>query len=77
MTQLVTFTVQYQAQVELPSDVDAEEYLHNLNNQQLLDLAETKMRISIDDIEEYDSPPVLKLTGDLATAKIVLENQEA
>lgn len=74
MTQLVTFTVQYQAQVELPSDVDAEEYLHNLNNQQLLDLAETKMRISIDDIEEYDSPPVLKLTGDLATAKIVLEN---
>lgn len=52
MTQLVTFTVQYQAQVELPSVVDAEEYLHNLNNQQLLDLAETKMRIQLDLVEE-------------------------
>lgn len=71
MTQLVTFTVQYQAQVELPSDVDAEEYLHNLNNQQLLDLAETKMRISIDDIEEYDSQA---LAFDLSTAKVILSN---
>ena len=71
MTQLVTFTVQYQAQVELPSDVDAEEYLHNLNNQQLLDLAETKMRISIDDIEEYDSQA---LAFNLSTAKVILSN---
>ena len=71
MTQLVTFTVQYQAQVELPSDVDAEEYLHNLNNQQLLDLAETKMRICIDDIEEYDSQA---LAFDLSTAKVILSN---
>ena len=51
MTQLVTFTVQYQAQVELPIGVDAEQYLHNLKNQQLLDLAETKMSIVIDYVE--------------------------
>jgi len=71
MAQLVTFTVQYQAQVELHDGISAEDYLHSLSNQQLLRLAETKMRISIDDIEDYDSQA---LAFDLSTAKVILSN---
>lgn len=48
----VYYTVQYQGAIEVPKGMDPEEYLNDLTSQELLSHSETKMAVTVDDVEE-------------------------